>query len=44
VHALLQADGPLDEREVLSRVRAVMQQKRTHHAFVDNHLMVRTGG
>jgi cyclic pyranopterin phosphate synthase len=42
--ALLQADGPLDEGEVLARVRAVMQQKRTTHGFVDNHLMVRTGG
>jgi len=42
--ALLQTDGPLDEKAVLSKVRAVMREKRVAHGFIDNHLMVRTGG
>ena len=28
----------------VARVRAVMQQKLSAHGFVDNHLMVSTGG
>jgi GTP 3',8-cyclase len=42
--AILRADGLLDEDEVLARVRAVMRQKRSAPGFVDDHLMVRTGG